>query len=86
LGHRGAMLATPESRIHVRPPDVAALDTTGAGDVLSGAFLARVLAGDPPENALRYAVVAASLKTKGYGAVAPIPRQQEVIQTLGAQT
>jgi len=86
LGHRGAMLATPESRIHVRPPDVVAIDSTGAGDVLSGAFLARVLAGASPENALRYAVVAASLKTRGYGAVAPIPRQQEVTRTIGAET
>jgi len=81
-GEDGAMLATPETRIRIRPPKVASVDSTGAGDVLSGAFLARILAGDEPELAARYAVVAAALSTTGYGAVAPIPREANVRQAM----
>jgi 2-dehydro-3-deoxygluconokinase len=86
LGGEGAILATPVTRIHIRPPKVAAVDSTGAGDVLSGAFLARILAGDKPEAAVRYAVVAAALSTTGYGAVAPIPRETAVRQAMGRET
>jgi 2-dehydro-3-deoxygluconokinase len=81
-GVDGAILATAERRIRIRPPKVAALDSTGAGDALSGAFLARILAGDEPEPAARYAVVAAALSTTGYGAVAPIPREADVRQAM----
>jgi 2-dehydro-3-deoxygluconokinase len=81
-GVDGAILATPGTRIRIRPPKVAALDSTGAGDALSGAFLARILAGDEPEPAARYAVVAAALSTTGYGAVAPIPREADVRQAM----
>ena len=77
-GPKGAILATPQARVHIRPPKVTAVDSTGAGDVLSGAFLARILAGDPAEAAAHYAVAAAALSTAGYGAVAPIPREADV--------
>jgi 2-dehydro-3-deoxygluconokinase len=82
-GAGGAILATAETRLRIRPPNVAAVDSTGAGDVLSGAFLARILAGDMPEAAARYAVVAAALSTTGYGAVAPIPHETAVRQAMG---
>ena len=48
-GHAGALLATAQGRLHLPAPAVAAVDSTGAGDVLAGAFLARILAGDEPE-------------------------------------
>jgi len=87
-GGDGAILATPEARIRILPPKVAALDSTGAGDALSGAFLARILAGDEPAPAARYAVAAAALSTTGYGAVAPIPREADVrrAMTLGSSS
>ena len=54
------------------------VDATGAGDTFCGSFLARILAGDAPEQAARYASVAAALKCTGYGAVAPIPNAADV--------
>jgi 2-dehydro-3-deoxygluconokinase len=81
-GRAGAVLASRQARVAIRPPSVAAVDSTGAGDVLSGAFLARILAKDAAETAARYAVAAAALSTRGYGAVAPIPRAAEVLSAV----
>jgi 2-dehydro-3-deoxygluconokinase len=63
---------------HIRPPKVKAVDSIGSGDVLSGAFLARLLAGSRPLAAGQYAVMAAALSTRGYGLVVPIPSALEV--------
>ena len=57
---------------------MAFVDTTGAGDCFDGALAARLIAGDTPLAAARYANAAAALKTLGYGAVAPLPRDHEV--------
>jgi len=78
MGSEGALIATRDSRVTIPPHRVEAVDATGAGDAFAGAFLARLLAGDDPFTAGRYANVAAALKTRGYGAVAPIPRAAEV--------
>ena len=73
MGEAGAYLATPEHRVRIPRHAVQVVDATGAGDAFCGSFLARILAGDSPEQAARYANVAAALKCTGYGAVAPIP-------------
>ena len=78
MGREGALIATRDQRCAIGPHPVEAIDATGAGDTFDGAFLARLLAGDDPFAAGRYANVAAALKTRGYGAVAPIPRAAEV--------
>jgi 2-dehydro-3-deoxygluconokinase len=85
MGESGAYLATPEHRICVPKHDVQVVDATGAGDTFCGSFLARILAGDAPEQATRYASVAAALKCTGYGAVAPIPHAAEVFAVLDRQ-
>jgi 2-dehydro-3-deoxygluconokinase len=82
MGESGAYLATPEHRVHIPPHEVRVVDATGAGDTFCGSFLARILAGDGPEQAARYANVAAALKCTGYGAVAPIPRSSEVLAAM----
>lgn len=79
MGEAGAYLATPEYRVHIPRHEVQVVDATGAGDTFCGAFLARILTGDAPEQAARYASVAAALKCTGYGAVAPIPRNSDVL-------
>jgi 2-dehydro-3-deoxygluconokinase len=84
MGAEGALVATAERRWRIAAFEVEALDATGAGDTFDGSFLARLLAGDDPERAGRYASVAAALKTKGYGAVSPIPRRRDVQAALGA--
>lgn len=84
LGAEGALVATPERREHLPAPQVAAVDATGAGDTFDGAFLAELLAGRDVFAAGRYAVAAAALSTRGYGAVAPMPRRAEVAAFLQA--
>ena len=77
-GAEGAILATREARHRLPAHKVAAVDATGAGDCFAGNFLARLLAGDAPLQAVRYANAAAALSTTGYGAVAPLPRPDAV--------
>lgn len=82
LGAEGCYVATPEKRQLVPAHPVQAIDATGAGDCFGGAFIARMVAGDDPFAAARYANAAAALSTTGYGAVAPIPRASKVLQAL----
>ena len=82
MGELGAYVATPEYRVRIAKHDVTVVDATGAGDTFCGSFLARILAGDAPEPAARYASVAAALKCTGYGAVAPIPGAAAVVAAL----
>ena len=82
MGEAGAYLATPEARVKISAHAVAAVDATGAGDAFCGSFLARILAGDSPELAARYAVIAAALKCTGYGAVGPIPLAARVWEAM----
>jgi 2-dehydro-3-deoxygluconokinase len=82
LGKEGAYVATAEERRLVPGRTVAAVDATGAGDCFGGAFVARLVSGDDPFVAARYANAAAGLSTLGYGAVAPIPQREAVEKLL----
>jgi 2-dehydro-3-deoxygluconokinase len=84
LGAAGTLVATPERRVHVPAFPVTAVDATGAGDTFDGAFLAELIAGRDPVAAARYATAAAALSTRGFGAVAPMPRRDEVQAFLAA--
>lgn len=54
------------------------VDAAGAGDALAGAYLARRLAGDAPESALRVGVVAAGLSCRARGCALSYPSATEV--------
>jgi 2-dehydro-3-deoxygluconokinase len=83
MGEEGAYLATSNGvRVRIPAYPVTLVDATGAGDTFCGSFLARILAGDEPEPAARYASVAAALACTGYGAVGPIPTAGEVWSVL----
>jgi 2-dehydro-3-deoxygluconokinase len=82
LGARGVLLATPDWRLQIAAHPCRAVDATGAGDTFAGGFLARLILGDAPAEAARYASVAAALKCEGFGAVAPIPRAEAVLAAL----
>ncbi len=84
LGPEGCMVSDGARREHLPGMRVDAVDSTGAGDCFDGAFLARSLAGDDPFTAARYANAAAALKTLGYGAVAPLPREADVAHAMAA--
>jgi len=73
LGPDGCMVCDGTRRERIAGFQVASVDATGAGDCFDGAFIARLLAGDDPFTAARYANAAAALATTGYGAVAPLP-------------
>jgi 2-dehydro-3-deoxygluconokinase len=82
MGAAGTMLATPTERMRIAPFPCRPVDATGAGDTFCGSFLARLIAGDSPPDAARYAACAAALSTMGYGAVPPIPRADAVLDAL----
>ena len=84
MGPEGCWVATSTLRERVPAFAVDALDATGAGDVFDGALLARLVAGDEPADAARYAAVAAALSTRGVGAVAPIPHATDVRAAIEA--
>lgn len=82
LGSQGSLVASADARHRIPPYPVTPVDATGAGDTFGGAFVARFIAGDTLLSAGRYAGVAAALATRGYGAVEPIPRREEVEAAL----
>jgi 2-dehydro-3-deoxygluconokinase len=82
LGAEGALVATREQRRRIAGYRLETVDATGAGDTFGGSFLARLLAGDAPFDAARYANAAAAISTTGYGAVGPIPRREAVLELL----
>ena len=79
-GDQGAVIAY-ENKIEFLPPlKVNAIDTSGAGDTFDGAFLSRLASGYSPFDAGEYAVTAAGLSVKGYGAVKAIPAKKTVLK------
>jgi 2-dehydro-3-deoxygluconokinase len=83
LGKDGVIGSDGERRECLPGHRVQAVDATGAGDCFAGALMARMAAGDDFYSALRYANAAAALTTTGYGAVAPLPRPEDVRRLLG---
>jgi ribokinase len=73
LGARGALLAEGDTTEHVRGYRVDAVDTTGAGDTLTGVLAAGLAAGLPLRESLRRAIAAAALAVTAPGARAAIP-------------
>ena len=80
-GDRGAIVATPERRAEIAPAPCTPVDSTGAGDAFAGGFLARYLETGDPFEAGRYAARVAAGTVSGYGAVAPIPRRADLLET-----
>ena len=82
LGAEGLLLATAAERRAIPGHRVAAVDATGAGDAFTGAFLAELARGRTLAEAAGFANAAAALSTRGYGAIAPLPRRAEVERAL----
>jgi sugar/nucleoside kinase (ribokinase family) len=86
LGARGAMLLEGDRLHHVPGLPVEVVDTTGAGDVFRGAFIAALLRGDSPANILRFANAAAALSCTRLGAIDGIPAVEEVLAFADGHT
>lgn len=78
LGGEGALLVEHGASTHVAAPSVEAIDTTGAGDCFCGALADALARGEPLEDAVRFAVRAASLSTTRAGAQASMPTRAEL--------
>jgi len=77
LGARGAMLLDGDRLYHAPAFPVAVSDTTGAGDVFRGAFIAALLRGETPGDILRFANAAAAISCTRLGAINGVPTLAE---------
>jgi ribokinase len=85
LGALGAVWVTPNSEGHLPPPCVQAIDTTGAGDVFCGAFMAGYSRGIPLEENIRFSNTAAAISVTRLGVVDSIPTLSEVMAFLDSR-
>ena len=76
-GADGAYYPYQGSVYRVQAPDVAVVDTTGAGDNFHGAFALAISRGFDLHEAVKLAVSAASLSCRGYGGRKALPDWQE---------
>jgi 2-dehydro-3-deoxygluconokinase len=77
-GAEGAVVASEGSVESIAAPAVRCLDTTGAGDALTGGFVHGVLAGLGPREAARVGVAAGSLAVTRRGGGPAIPAGDEI--------
>jgi sugar/nucleoside kinase (ribokinase family) len=82
LGADGAVFVREGRPVRSRAFEVEVRDTTGAGDVFHGAFIAGVLAGWDLGRTTRYAHAAAAMKCRELGARRGIPRRAELEEFL----
>ncbi len=76
-------LAWIDGHVEVFPAySVKAVDSTGAGDVFHGAFIAAYMRGFDVAKAIRYATIAAALKCTQVGGRAGIPTDREILSYL----
>jgi ribokinase len=78
LGKRGVLALVGGEPVIVPGRDVAAVDTTGAGDCFVGALAARLALGASIRDALGYANMAASICVQRMGAAPSMPTAAEV--------
>ena len=84
LGADGALLWSDGRASRLMAAPVNPVDTTGAGDALNGILAAELARGAPLEEALRWAMVGAALKTTKAGAQAGLPTRAEIAARIAA--
>ncbi len=78
LGARGALLVRPDGTRRFPAPKVKPVDTVGAGDCFTGWLAAGLAAGQPIEETLRQAVVAAAFSVTRPGAQSSMPHRRNL--------
>ena len=78
-GSRGAGLFRDGARVATaEPPEIVAVDTTGAGDAFVAALTLALLEGQAPKQALTFACAAGALTATRAGAQPSLPTRAEV--------
>lgn len=78
MGKQGAYFQNSELRFSVAAPEVKAIDTTAAGDTFSGAMAVALTENMPWQQAVTFAVKAASIAVTRMGAQASVPYRNEI--------
>jgi sugar/nucleoside kinase (ribokinase family) len=73
LGARGALYADGPEQYLATPPQIAAVDTTGAGDCFNAGLLAGLLRGLEPSAALALGCAVGAASTQGIGGTGSSP-------------
>ena len=81
-GSKGALLFDGEKTISIAPHKVKAVDSNGAGDMFSGAFLYAVSAGHDFETAGNLASLAAATTVSSFGPRLPSEAHQEILKQV----
>ncbi|MCP4190750.1 MAG: hypothetical protein GY768_08985 [Planctomycetaceae bacterium] len=81
-GERGALVFEKHRTVRVDPVEVAAVDSTGAGDVFCGGVLAGLLEGLDLEQAAKLGAAAAAHKCRHIGNRDGLPRFADLRQML----
>lgn len=80
-GEKGAFLLNGEGASWMKPPpEVEAVDTTGAGDAFCGALAAELAGGAAFGEAVRFAVSAGSCSVRKRGAQGGLPSRRQILK------
>lgn len=82
LGSEGVLVATPDERTRVDVVPVEVVSGLGAGDAFGGALCARLLAGDDPVTAVRFANAAGAIVASRLLCADAMPTTAEVSELL----
>ena len=82
LGSAGALVASGGKLTHIESPNVAAVDTVGAGDAFAGAFCHRLLAGDSMVDAARFACRVGAFSVQRPGAQPSYPSEADALPSV----
>ena len=78
LGKQGAYFQNNTQNFKVSAPVVQAIDSTAAGDTFSGALVVALAEGKNWENAVKFAIEAASISVTKMGAQSSIPYKNDI--------
>jgi ribokinase len=82
MGRRGALWKTPQEEQHFPSFHVQAVDTVAAGDAFNGALAVALAEGQPPREAVRWAMAAGALATTIEGAQPSMPDRRALEEML----
>ena len=79
LGRKGAYFQNSSRKFKLDAPTVQAIDTTAAGDTFSGAIAVALTEEMNWEDAIKFAVAAASISVTRLGAQSSVPLRSEIV-------